>query len=97
MSEPAANVLTLSGPLTMYTITAIYGKGLQLPEGKSELVVDFAKVEAVDSSAVSLMLSWLRTAKSKNVKLSFINVPDNLLSLASLYGVAESLSLPVDA
>jgi phospholipid transport system transporter-binding protein len=51
----------------------------------------------VDSSAVSLMLSWLRTANSKNVKLSFINVPDNLLSLANLYGVAESLSLPVDA
>jgi phospholipid transport system transporter-binding protein len=81
----------------MNTITEIFGKGLQLPAGKSELVVDFGKVEAVDSSAVSLMLSWLRTAKSKNVKISFINVPENLRSLANLYGVAESLSLPVDA
>ncbi len=81
----------------MNTITQIFVKGLELPAGESVLVVDFASVEAVDSSAVSLMLSWLRTAKSKNVKLSFINVPHNLLSLANLYGVAESLSLPVDA
>ena len=97
MSDSAENVLKLSGPLTMNTITNIFGTGLQLSEGKAALVVDFAKVEAVDSSAVSLMLSWLRTAKSKNVKLSFINVPHNLLSLANLYGVAESLSLPVDS
>jgi phospholipid transport system transporter-binding protein len=94
VSEPAENVLKLTGPLTMDTITEIYGKGLQLQEGTANLVVDFARVEAVDSSAVSLMLIWLRTAKSKNVKLSFINVPGNLLSLANLYGVAESLSLP---
>jgi phospholipid transport system transporter-binding protein len=97
VSQPAENVFKLSGPLTMNTITEIFGKGLQLPKGKSNLVVDFASVEAVDSSAVSLMLSWLRTAKSKNVKLSYINVPHNLLSLANLYGVAESLSLPVDS
>jgi phospholipid transport system transporter-binding protein len=97
VSELAENVVKLSGPLTMNTITQLYWKGLKLPEGKSTFVVDFASVEAVDSSAVSLMLSWLRTANSKNVKLSFINVPDNLLSLANLYGVAESLSLPVDA
>jgi phospholipid transport system transporter-binding protein len=80
----------------MNTITEIFGKGLPIQEGKSELVVDFGKVESVDSSAVSLMLSWLRTAKSKKVKLSFINVPENLLSLANLYEVAESLSLPLD-
>jgi phospholipid transport system transporter-binding protein len=97
VSDLAENVLALTGPLTMNTITGIFAKGLPLPAGNSELVVDFGKVEAVDSSAVSLMLSWLRTAKSKNVKLSYINVPDNLRSLANLYEVAESLSLSVDA
>jgi phospholipid transport system transporter-binding protein len=97
VSELVENVLKLSGPLTMNTIAELFGKGLQSPEGNSDLVVDFARVEAVDSSAVSLMLSWLRTAKRKNLKLSFVNVPENLRSLANLYGVAESLSLPVEA
>ncbi len=96
MSEQVESVLQVSGRLTIDTATAQFNKGLQLTEG-TELVIDFAKVEAVDSSAVSLMLAWLRSAQRKKVKLSFINVPDNLRSLANLYGVAESLSLSADA
>jgi phospholipid transport system transporter-binding protein len=96
VSEQVESVLQVSGRLTIDTATAQFNKGLQLTEG-TELVIDFAKVEAVDSSAVSLMLAWLRSAQRKKVKLSFINVPDNLRSLANLYGVAESLSLSADA
>lgn len=94
MSEPHSNVVQLSGRLTMQTAAELFGKGLQMSEGASAVVIDFGQVEAVDSSAVSLMLVWLRAAQRRNVKLSFRNVPDNLLSLAHLYGVAESLSLP---
>jgi phospholipid transport system transporter-binding protein len=96
MSEAAENVIQLSGRLTLETAPALFSKGLQLAEGKSQLLVDFANVKEVDSSAVSLMLAWLRAAQSKKVKLSFINVPDNLRSLANLYGVGEALSLPVE-
>ena len=81
----------------MDVTTALFGKGLPLAEGKDNIVIDFARVEDVDSSAVSLMLAWLRSAQRKKVKLSFVNVPDNLRSLAKLYGVAESLSLHAEA
>jgi len=93
VSEKSEIVVQLSGRLTLETATSWFNKGLQIKEGQSDLVIDFARVEAVDSSAVSLMLAWLRTAQIKKVKLSFTNVPDNLLSLANLYGVAESLAL----
>ena len=89
----AENVVQLAGRLTMDTAMVICNKGLQIKEGQRDLVIDFARIEAVDSSAVSLMLVWLRAAQIKKVKLSFTNVPDNLLSLAKLYGVAESLAL----
>jgi len=82
--------------MTMETATALFSKKLPWPEG-GDLVIDFAQVAAVDSSAVSLMLAWLRLAQRKNMKLSFINVPGNLRSLANLYGVSALLSLPVDA
>lgn len=88
-----AHVVPVSGRLTLETATGLFGKGVMLPEGATEVVVDLAGVEAVDSSAVSLMLSWLRAAQRKNVQLSFINTPENLLSLASLYGVADALPL----
>ncbi len=97
MSEAGANVVQLSGRLTMDNATALFGKGLPIAGSGGDIVIDFAQVEAVDSSAVSLMLAWLRTAQRNKAKLSFINVPDNLRSLANLYGVAEPLSLGADA
>ena len=84
--------LQISGRLTIETVTGIFDTVLQ-PDGKAGLVVDLGKVEAVDSAAVSLMLSWLRRAQRNQVALCFSNVPDNLLSLARLYGVAELLPL----
>ena len=91
------NIMRVSGRLIMADAAGLFGKGLPLSESGADLVVDMAQVEAVDSSAVSLMLTWLRAAQRSNVKLSFVNVPENLLSLANLYDVAESLSLRVDA
>ena len=86
------NTLRLSGPLTLQTVRALYDRGLQAA-GQPSLEVDLARVEAVDSAAVSLMLVWLREAQRNNVALSFTNVPANLLSLARLYGIAELLPL----
>ena len=78
----------MAGRLTMETVTSLYGTDLQ-GNGKDALEIDFAKVEAVDSAAVSLLLCWLRRAQQHNTMLRFSNMPDNLLSLAHLYGVAE--------
>ena len=53
-------------------------------------IVDFANVADVDTSALSLMLEWERRAIAEQKKISYINLPANLLSLAKLYDV-ESL------
>jgi phospholipid transport system transporter-binding protein len=82
----------------MANVTGLFQEGLKLeaaentqPTGRLE--IDFSGIEKVDSSAVSLMLVWLREAQRNMVSVSFVNVPDNLLSLAKLYGVAELLTL----
>ena len=82
----------MSGDVTMATVSALLNQGLKL-RANGEMVIDFARLEKVDSSAVSLMLVWLREAQRNKVILSFINVPGNLMSLAKLYGVAELLTL----
>jgi phospholipid transport system transporter-binding protein len=74
----------------METVAALFDADLQ-PLGEGALVIDLAHVEVADSAAVSLLLSWLRRAQRIRVVLSLVNVPDNLLSLAKLYGVAELL------
>ncbi len=60
--------------------------GLQaIADGQTE--IDFSSLVTVDSSAVATMLAWQRIAASKAVSLSFLHIPDNLLSLISLYDV----------
>lgn len=84
--------LRVSGRLTMNSIGASFTEAMQPLEGK-DWKVDLAQVEAADSAAVSLLLGWMRNAQRHEAMLTFINVPDNLRSLADLYGVADALPL----
>lgn len=52
-----------------------------------ETVFDLGGVKTADSSGVALMLAWLRKAQSRGQRLTFINVPQNLDTIARLYGV----------
>ena len=80
----------LSGRLVMSTVPALYESGLQ-HLASEDLLVDFSTVEAVDSSAVSMLLGWTRAAKKQGRILRVKNMPDDLTSLAHLYGVDEML------
>jgi phospholipid transport system transporter-binding protein len=90
--QRAGDRLLVSGRLTMDTIGAVFDEAMQPPEGKN-WTVDLAQVEVADSAAVSLLLGWLRNAQRHGATLTFVNVPDNLRSLADLYGVADALPL----
>jgi phospholipid transport system transporter-binding protein len=85
-----AECLILSGRLDMSTVPSVYEAGLQFLASE-DLLVDFTRVESVDSAAVSMLLSWSRAMQSKNRCLRVTGLPDDLLSLANLYGVAEML------
>lgn len=83
----------IQGGITIANVNAVLAEGLKLFD-RDGLVVDLSQLEEVDSAAVSLVLEWLRTAQRGNHKLSFINLPDNLKSLATLYGVLELIQPP---
>lgn len=80
----------VSGRLNMSTVPALFEIGLQ-HLASEDLLVDLSKVEAVDSAAVSMLLGWSRAMQSKQRSLRVTGLPDDLLSLANLYGVAEML------
>jgi phospholipid transport system transporter-binding protein len=93
----AGEVLKLDGALSFETLPAVlsqsgeYAARADLPE---RLTIDFAGITAVDSSAVALLLEWRRQAVRRQKTLEFVNLPANLLALASLYGVAELIQSP---
>jgi phospholipid transport system transporter-binding protein len=78
------------GPLTIATAAALVEEGRRLFVGEN-LIVDLSGVTEVDSAAVSLLLEWGRVARGGNRRIAFANIPANLKSLASLYGVLELL------
>jgi phospholipid transport system transporter-binding protein len=90
--RPAGDVLRLTGALDFESLPGVLvesEKYIARPELPQRLTIDFSDVPAVDSSAVALLLEWLRRAREKGVALRFENLPPNLLALAELYGVRE--------
>jgi len=85
----------VQGRITIDNARALLADGLR-QFSKDGLAVDLSQLEEVDSSAVSLLLEWLREAQRNQRKLRFTNLPDNLKSLATLYGVLELIQ-PAEA
>jgi len=81
----------VQGPININNVVSVLAEGKGLFTAP-ELAVDLAGVTEVDSSAVSLLLEWRREAARNGRSIRFRNLPDNLKSLAALYGVTELIS-----
>jgi phospholipid transport system transporter-binding protein len=80
--------LEVRGPLTLATVEPLLKDAtgrLNTPEVR----VDLRAVTEADSSAVGLLLAWARDAAASGRRVHFENLPPNLKSLISLYGVGE--------
>ena len=86
-----SKALLLEGPVTIQTVPMLVE---QIPSMLNEgiLCVDFAKVTVVDSAAVALALEWRRLASSRNLPVTFLNLPETLRNLANLYGVTDVIT-----
>lgn len=82
---------TLKGAVNLENALALREDGLRLFT-EPETTLDLSGVTEVDSAAVSLLFEWRRAALAANRRIRYVNLPDNLTSLAKLYGVAEIVS-----
>ncbi len=82
--------MVVSGALTLANVAAALGQG-SAAIGEGVRTVDLGEVGELDSSALALLLAWLREAKRRNGDLVFSNLPQGLTTIARLYGVAELL------
>jgi phospholipid transport system transporter-binding protein len=82
--------MLVSGSLTLANVAAALDEGnAAIAQGVRS--VDLGEVGELDSSALALLLAWLREAKRLNRELTFANLPQGLTTIARLYGVAELL------
>lgn len=78
----------VKGDLLLDDIESLLAQNLEL-DGARLLEVDMSGVAEVDSVTISLLFEWLRKAKGERCDLFYSNLPANLTSLATLYGVFD--------
>lgn len=82
--------LVLEGAVTLESVSALLAQGLALID-RDEVRIDLAGVTAVDSSAVALLLEWMRAARRAGRRVVYLNLDNSLESLVALYGVTDLL------
>ena len=76
--------------LTMPHLTALLAESAELP-GAENLEINLAEASAIDSATISLLFEWLRQAQNHKSSIIFTDLPQNLISLATLYDVLALL------
>ena len=92
MIRDAGDRIEVSGPLTLGKAREMLEAGNALIS-RPEVTFDLARVQEVDSSGLTIVFGWVRAAKTQGKVVRISNPPQNLLSLAELYGVTELLPL----
>ena len=90
MIEQSAGCLNVNCAMVMANARALLDCGRSSMVA-GDVVFDLSSVKEADSSAVAVMLGWLRHAQILRSTVKFIGIPEGVLSLAKLYGVAELL------
>ncbi len=96
--------LRVTVPMTVGSASALLAAGCSILRGKdaaataassesqpSSFTVDLGAIGEADSSALTILLAWLRTARETGRALEIRHAPAGLTSLAELYGVAPLL------
>ena len=82
--------LVVSGAVTLGNAAALLEEGRRhIAEGVQ--TIDLAEVNEMDSALLAVLLAWLRDARSRKKKISFVNLPESLRTIAQLYGVDRLL------
>ncbi|MDP5237899.1 STAS domain-containing protein [Uliginosibacterium sp. 31-16] len=82
--------LFVSGTMNQQTAAALLLEGEPWVSA-ADRVINLGGIEAVDSSALAVVLGWMRAARSAGKTLQIADAPTAFVSLASLYGVTPLL------
>jgi phospholipid transport system transporter-binding protein len=85
-------VFQASGKFTLDTAVAQLATLPALGQGEL-LEVNLSQISAADSSAVAVLLHWLRSARKQGAELCFSELPEGLAGLIRLYDVSAILPL----
>lgn len=90
MIRVSGDRVEVSGPMTMAAAAAMLAEG-EAAIAANASVFDLAAVTDMDSSCLAVIFGWMRAARDSGKVVRLLNPPQNLLSLAEVYGVSDLL------
>ena len=87
LTESGAGRFALAGELGFATVTGLLEAGDDAFAAHAAVEVDLADVTGCDSSAVALLLEWVRGAHERGARIAFRNLPKSLVAIASISDV----------
>ncbi len=80
------NTYFAEGDLTFFTINKKTIQSFEFLRSTDELCIDLTNIKHADSAGLALLIEWIKHSKLYQTNLSFINIPEQLLTLAKLSG-----------
>lgn len=96
MIEQSGDSLRVTVPMVIANASALLEAGRQCLRAGTQggqSVFDLSAVDEADSSALTVVFAWLRTAREGRATLRIVHPPASMVSLAELYGVSDFLPL----
>jgi phospholipid transport system transporter-binding protein len=72
------------GNLTFFTLNKKTIKSFDFLNATKNVCIDLEKVTTADSAGLALIIEWIKHSKLHSTKLTFKNIPQQLLTLAKL-------------
>jgi len=86
-------ILQLSGEIDLYSATELWRiLSLILDTGRNQLILDFGKVEYLDSSGVGVIINLLQTLKKQNGRLlvsGLQGMPKQVLQMSNIISLLQ--------
>ena len=93
LDRQAAGQFALVGELSFASVPGLVALGTSLFDDVNEARLDLSQVERSDSAGLALLVSWVMMARQQGKRLSFEQIPSQLLGMARVSGVDHILSL----
>lgn len=88
--KQGAGRFAIDGDLTFATIDKQTLKSFSFLKVAKEVTIDLSRVSCTDSAGLALMIEWIKYARHNRTRLSFKNIPEQLMNLAKLSGFDQS-------
>ena len=77
--------------MTFDSVTDLWQQSADMFSSDGVFQIDLAAVTHTDSAGLALLVEWLREASRRGARLQFLNMPEQMLSLASAANVEPLL------